>query len=217
MMFKRSFMKDFYFILIFIIAFQRLCFSQEDLSKDYSIEFKKAREVSTSFNLNSTTRSRDDRLAKIMVKCKVKALDKKPVDSNGFSLVDTVNKLRYRFVEYGGYLPITIFVPNERTNRVLKEKILNENGEEYKSIPDYDPDVYDSFEDYSISGYKNVEIPINFGNKRNPRKSVTYYTPTPFKKFTATMYFLVIMDQKEPNFELYYHDQKIDNFEIDFK
>ena len=86
----------------------------------------------------------------------------------------------------------------------LKKPILDKRGKSYPNVPEYDKSIQDSFENFSFDGYTNIEIPINFGSKKNKKISPVYYSATKMKKFTAEIFFTIINNLETPELELYY-------------
>lgn len=194
--------------------------SQEIIIKDsLSIDFLKTKKTSKKFNTRSNVKVNGNNVTRILTRCKVKALYNQPVDINAFSLVDTVNKLRYRINEYIGYQAVSVMGSGYTSKMYLKKNLKNKKGKPYKGIPKYDAKIKDSFEDFSIDGYTNIEVPIRFGTNRSlagefsgKKKeiiSTVYYSPTQMDQFTAEIYFIVHNSFPETHYELYYGNELI--------
>ncbi|MFD1095999.1 hypothetical protein [Salegentibacter chungangensis] len=214
-------------LLISILLASSPVSAQVMLNDSLSIKLKKAKDMSDTFNLRSTTKLKSDQLTKIFVRCKVDPLNDQPFDVNAFSVLDTVNKVRYRMISYHDYKNLMVFRTGVAKS-YLKTEILNKNGKPVYGLPDYDPEVYDSFEDYNFEGYTNIQIPVNFtkvvhghfaGKPLSDKAelSLIYYSPTELNRFTADMEYSVIISAKEPVLELYYGKNKVSELDIEFK
>ncbi|TYA54326.1 hypothetical protein [Formosa maritima] len=214
-------------ILLFLFLFQVQCLvSQEIIIKDsLSIEFLKTKKTSKNFNTRSNVNVKGNQIKRILTRCKVNALYDQPVDINAFSLIDTINKMRYRISEYIGYQGVSIMGSGYTSKMYLKKNLKDKKGKPYKGIPKYDAKIKDSFEDFSLEGYSNIEVPIRFGTNRSlagefsgEKKEITstvYYSPTKMDQFTAEIYFIVHNTFPYTHYELYYGNQKISEVEID--
>ncbi|HET8810078.1 MAG TPA: hypothetical protein VFM65_07430 [Flavobacteriaceae bacterium] len=202
------------FLLSFLISFA--INGQEIVTNDsLQITFKRSKEAAKFFNANQSNKVKGDELKKILIRCKIKSLNDKPVDINAFSLIDTKNKVRYRIADYMGYKGFSIGIPPE-SNKLLKTQLLNKRGKPWPDVPKYDPSVPDSFEAYNFDGYQNIEIPTNFSiNKNKPKISVVYYGPTTLRRFTSDMFFVILNELQNPKLEFYYKHEKIADIEID--
>src|SRR5690554_4113051 len=200
-------------LLCFFIIHMQFSFAQEVIINDsLSIEFLKTKKTSKKFNTRSNVKVKGNEVKRILTRCKVKALYDQPVDINAFSLVDTINKMRYRINEYIGYKGVSIMGSGYTSKMYLKKNLKDRKGKPYKGIPKYDASIKDSFEDFSIDGYTNVEVPINFGSNRS---SVVYYSPTQLDQFKAEIYFIVHNSFPETHLELYYGNQLISEIDTE--
>src|SRR5690554_1026705 len=213
-------------ILLFLFLFQiQVLVSQEIIIKDsLSITFLKAKETSKKFNTRSHVKVKGNQSKRILTTCKVKALYGQPVDINAFSLIDTVNKMRYRINEYIGYQGVSIMGSGYTSKMYLKKNLKDRKGKPYKGIPKYDKSVTDSFEDFIFEGYTNIEVPINFGSKKSHSISpdnkediisTVYYSPTKMNQFTAEIYFIVHNSFPNSHLELYYGKELISEIETE--
>jgi len=176
-----------------------------------SVEFTKAKKISNTFNLNSSSKIKSKELKKISIKCKVKSLNKEKIDINKFSLIDRENKLRYRptdisFQPVMGYL---VF------GKLLKNDINYGSAAKFHTGIEYNAEIKDTYLDYSLEGYKDVEIPVIFavGFGKN-KKSVIYFQPNNYNSFKALIFFAIIKEAKNPNLEFYYGNEKIADIKI---
>lgn len=156
----------------------------------------------------------DDRLKKVMIKTKIIS----PIDIktklSAFSLLDTKNKIRYRLADYKGYRAAIMDEPELLPFR--KEKIYNKKGKEINGywLPEYNESEKDYFYDYNKDDYNNLEVKINFGTNEKPQPSIVYFGETSYDEFTAELFFAILVENKDSNYELYYKDEKI--FDIKF-
>lgn len=153
-------------------------------------------------------------LRKVMIKTKIKSNFYNKTKLSAFSLLDIKNKIRYRLADYKGY---TGFIGEPELIPYRKEGIFNENGKEINGewLPKYDNSENDYFNKYDKDEYRNFEMKINFGTTEKPKLSIVYFGETSYEKFTAELYFAIIVENKDSDYELYYKDEKIS--EIKFK
>lgn len=149
-----------------------------------------------------------DALKKVLIKTKIESTDENKTKLSAFSLIDTKNKIRYRLEDYKGYTGI---IGSPELIPFRKSKIYNDKGEEMNSYmwPTYDTTVKDYFNDYDTIDYKNFQLNINFGTAEKPKLSVVYQGETEYTKFTAELYFTILVENKDSDYELYYKDEKI--------
>ncbi|MCX7548614.1 hypothetical protein OS188_11695 [Xanthomarina sp. F1114] len=212
-------------LVFFLFQFQFIVSQEVIINDSLSIEFLKTKKTSKNFNTRSNVKVKGNQSKRILTRCKVKALYDQPVDINAFSLVDTINKMRYRINEYIGYQAVSVFGSGYTSKMYLKKNLKNRKGKPYKGIPEYDKSVKDSFEDFIFEGYTNIEVPLRFGTNRSlagefsgKKKeiiSTVYYSPTQLDQFTAEIYFIVHNSFPESHLELYYGKQLISEIETD--
>ena len=158
----------------------------------------------------------DDRLKKVMIKTKITSPTDNKTKLSAFSLLDTKNKIRYRLADYKGYMA---FIGEPELIPFRKDKIFNEKGKELNGywLPEYNESEKDYFYDYNIEGYNNIEIKINFGTNQKPKESIVYFGETEYDEFTAELFFAILVDYKDLDYELYYKDEKIFDIQFDKK
>jgi len=209
-------MKSFAFILWFAIISTNYIVAQEvTVNGNITIDIKKVKKAPTLFHTQQNVKVKGNGLEKIMIKSKIKSENKEDVDVNPFSLLDTVNKVRYQLVEFVGYKSFSIGIPAYQGKELLKTKLLNKRGRPYQNVPEFDPEIKDTFEDYHFEGYKNVTCQINFGTNKNPVVSGIYYAPITMNSFIADAFFAVQKFDNAPVFELYYGNEKVADINID--
>ncbi len=147
-------------------------------------------------------------LRKVMIKTKIKSTEENKTKLSAFSLLDTKNKIRYRLADYKGY---NGFIGEPELIPFRKDRLYKENGKEIDSywLPEYNETVKDYFNDFDKEGYQNFELKINFGTSEKPKLSILYFGETEYEKFTAELFFAIIADNKDSNYELYYKNEKI--------
>lgn len=74
----------------------------------------------------------------------------------------------------------------------------------------YKPEVPDSFKDYQMEGFKDIETCLNYGTERKPREKPIYFNTREFKSETFNLYFAMPKDQTYG--ELYYGNVKLMDF-----
>ena len=203
--------------LLFFITFCsfNILFPQKVMIGDnIEIEFLKSKKAPTLFYTVQEVKVKGEGIKKILVRCKIKSINKESVDVNPFSLLDTVNKIRYRMVEFVGYKSFSVGVPTYQGEEVLKTELLNKRGKPYDNLPNYNPSIKDTFEEYTFEGYQTVECKINFKTRNKPLESVTYYVPITMNKFTADLFFALPDYEEKGVFELFFGKVKIADIKV---
>ena len=200
-------------LYFFVLLTLQISYSQNKIIVDgLSIEMEKAK-VPSGFS-NSMLRSvRFDqtKLKFIMVKCQIKSKGEYRAEISAFSLLDTVNKVRYRVGDYLGYAG---FIGFPEVNPYRKEKPQDSKKYSY-ILPQYNPDVIDVFDQFSMKDYKDFGVPIEFGTKKNPDKSLIYFGKTTYKNFRAELFFITLKELKNSVYALYYKNSKVGIFQIE--
>lgn len=197
---------------LFLLSVQN-SFSQNKIIVDsISIEMEKAKEPSGFSNVMlRSVRFDETKLKFIMVKCQIKSISKNRAEISAFSLLDTVNKVRYRVGDYLGYAGI---IGSPEVNSYRKEKPLNSKKYSYY-LPQYDSGVVDVFDQFSLENYTDFGVPIEFGTEKNPDKSLVYFGKTTYKNFRAELFFITLRELKNAVFEIYYKNSKVGTFQIE--
>ena len=206
------------YIALFLLAINLGLTAQvTTTSENLRIETVKAKLVDnvSVFGIRQLKVTSDD-LRKVMVKAKIKSSSDNKAKLSAFSLLDTKNKIRYRLADYKGY---TGFIGEPELIPFRKTRLYNDKGKELDGywLPDYDESEKDYFDDYNIDGYKNLEININFGTSEKPNPSIVYFGETDYDDFTAELYFAILIENKDSDYELYYKDEKISDIKFDKK
>ena len=203
-------MKAFIFSLLFITFHNS--FAQKITVDDIEIGIEKAKEPSGFSNqLLRSVKFDETKLKFIMVKCKIKSTAKNYAEISAFSLLDTVNKVRYRVGDYLGYAAI---IGSPEVNPYRKDKPINSKKYSYY-LPQYDSNVIDIFDEFSFKGYTDFGVPIEFGSEKNPDKSIIFFGQTTYKNFRAELFFITLRELKNSVFELYYKNSKVGTFQIE--
>lgn len=187
------------------------------INDSLEIEFKKTKTISNSYLHSSIKMKKTEDVKRILVRCDLNSLVKKPVDINAFSLIDIENKIRYRIASYFGYKKGPSLITNGDLGRVhLKKEVLNKRGKQFKFLPPYDESMLDSFETYNFEDYTNVEIPMRYYNVVSGEViSIIYFSPSQRTNFRADMQFVVFTNRKPPKLKLYYGKEFISEIEFD--
>ncbi len=77
----------------------------------------------------------------------------------------------------------------------------------------YKPEVPDTFKDFQMEGFKDIETTINYGTERKPHEKPIYLNSQEFKSETFSIYFAMPKDQVSG--ELYYGTVKLMDFVLD--
>lgn len=140
-------------------------------------------------------------LKKVLIRISVKSNSNriKNFDPNKLYLVSNELKQRYRPID----LQFT-FILNRSfgLNRLISDSALSSIGNlsplryeptMYGGISQmrYDPTIKDTFKDYSITGYKDIEFEINYGSLKKPKNAVVYFEPIKVIEYVFDVYFLV--------------------------
>ena len=191
-------------LLTFFVA--SICYSQSKTKDGVEITVKKVKLVDnvSVFGIRQLQVT-SNMLKKVMIKTKIKSEPNNKTKLSAFSLVDKKNKIRYRLGDYKGYTGIVGFpelIPFRKTKPEDDDNPISYG-------PPYDETEKDYFNDYNIVGYKNFETPVNLGTKRNPKLSILYFGETSYEKFTAELFFTLMVQNIRLEYELYYKDERI--------
>ncbi|MCB0455982.1 MAG: hypothetical protein KDC62_11385 [Aequorivita sp.] len=90
--------------------------------------------------------------------------------------------------------------------------MLTSNETEKPIFADYDVSVANTFNDYSIEGYKDCPIALNFGTNRKPIVHTIYFRPNTIDKNVLDIFFVV--PNELTSGKLYFGDTLISEIEI---
>ena len=202
-------------LLIIFIGINTNLYAQFTTKEDTKIEILKSKKVDnvSVFGIRQLKVTSDD-LRKVMIKTKIESKIDNKTKLSAFSLLDIKNKIRYRLADYKGYTGIIGF-PELIPFR--KDRIFKENGKEIDGdwLPPYDISEKDYFNDFDKEGYKNFEFKINFGTTEKPKLSTLYFGETSYRKFTAELFFAILVVDTDSDYELYYKDEKISDIKFE--
>ena len=198
-------------LLVFISA--SLVAQTTIIDDSFSIKYKKAK-IPGLLDVNGYkhVKIKNDSLIEILIKCRIRTIVDKPIDPNKFSLRDETKKLRYRMSDFSDIR--TVGGPSTRP--LLKTNIYTRPGQTTSlNWPDYDPTIVDSFYDYNVEGYKNIECPVIYGSRKKPRESLIYFTPSTLNDFFTYMYYAIDINSYETSdLDLYYGFEKIADVKV---
>jgi hypothetical protein len=198
---KKTNMKRLSFIILLSFCVNML--AQVKTKGNITIEVIKTKAID---NKAAAKKATSDLTKKLLIKTKIVSNGDEKTQLSGFSLLDTINKTRYRLADYKGYDELFPELTPYRKTELFDEKGVAINAQ---WLPPYNKEVKDYFNDFDKEGYTNVELPVNFGTNKEPKISVVYFGETSYKKLTAELYFTVSQAHKDTFYELYYKDEKI--------
>lgn len=136
---------------------------------------------------------------KIQFKIKATSLtnEKETFNPNNLYVVLRDLKLRLRPFD-GDFIQLVDVKPDDKTPYY---------GYKYK------PEVPDTFKDYQMEGFKDIETCLNYGTERKPHEKPIYFNTREFKSETFNIYFA--MPKHQTYGELYYGNVKLMDFELD--
>lgn len=197
-------------LLTFLIS--SFAYSQTTTKDGIQISIKKSKLVDNASvfgirQLKITT----DKLRKVMIKAKIKSNASNKTKLSAFSLLDTKNNIRYRLADYKGYRGIIGYpelIPR------LKTELFDKKGKPLEFAPIFDKTEKDYFNVFNIKGYRNLEIPINFGTKEVPNLSIVYFGETRYEKYTAELFFPLLVENINLDYVLFYKNEKISDIKF---
>lgn len=184
-----------------------ICYSQTITEDKIEIRIKKSKLVDnvSVFGIRQL-KVTSVKFRKVMIKTKIKSTPNEKTKLSAFSLLDTKNKIRYRLADYKGYTGVVGF---PELTPFLKTELFDKKGKPIQYGPTFNVLEKDYFNDYDIDGYTNFEMPINFGTKKDPKLSIIYFGETFFKRFTAELFFAILVENTNLDYELLYKNEKI--------
>ena len=157
-------------------------------SENISIEIVKARKInatsiqfgSSGYNINS---GKDNK--RVQLRLKVRSLDKEltPLDPNKLVLINDKHQVRFSISEISF---ATFF--RAKGFPMLSEVKPKEGKYSYTG---YDPTIKNTFCDYSIKNYKDIQLQLNFGTKKKPNIKPVYFKPNTIDKNVLDAFFIV--------------------------
>lgn len=195
-------------ILLFtLLIINPNAYGQTSTKDSIIIEIKKCKLVDNVSVLGiRQLKVKSEKLHKVMIKTKIQSLPNNKTKLSAFSLLDKKNKLRYRLADYKGYRGA---IGGPELLPIRKTEFFNKKGKAIRYKPLFDKSIKDLFDDYDKEGYTNIEFPVNLGTKKKPKLSIIYFGETSYERFTAELFFAVLVENTDLNYELYYKDEKI--------
>lgn len=133
-------------------------------------------------------------LKKVRVRIWVKSGSEKlrKFDPNKLYLVSNELKHRYRPID----LQFKFFLNRYMGVKRLTSDSTLANGMKEKYVADvnyirYDPYIKDTFKDYFMNGYQDVEFAVDYGSPKKPNKIVVYFESVEVISYFFDIYFLV--------------------------
>ncbi len=194
-------------ILIFFFALNFAANSQVELPEtNLSMEMVKARKIgvlSVQFGGTYNILSGKDN-KRVQVRLKVESMDggKTIFDPNKLSLVSSNYRARFSVSEVHF---ATFF-------RSKGFQLLTTNNTEKPIFAKYDPSVANTFSDFSMEGFKDCPIDLNFGTKSKPIIHTIYFRPNTIDKNVIDIFFVV--PNELTTGKLYFGDTLISEIEI---
>lgn len=200
------------FFSFFLIAITYGSYAQVLIEYGNSaIEVKKAKkngkwEVTTSRYTISA--GKNSKKVQIRIKLSSQTGEKVIIDPNKFYLVVDSYKIRVRPVDlkYPFALASIAFV------RLTKEDEYG-RGNTVRGGYAKNDEVVDTFKDYAIPGYLDIETSLNFGTEKKPEVKTIYYQPNDIENSLIDIYFMLPKDVVD--FSFYYGDILVEKLSID--
>ncbi len=152
---------------------------------DLSIKMVKARKIGVlsvqfggTYLINS---GKDNKRVQIRLKVRSENGEETLFDPNKLSLVSHEYKARFSVSEV--YFA-TFF-------RSKGFQMLTTNNTEKPIFAKYDPSVPNTFDDFSVTGFKDCPIDLNFGTNRKPITHTIYFRPNTIDKNVLDVFFVV--------------------------
>jgi hypothetical protein len=154
----------------------------------FSIDFKKAIKNSRHFEVHTSSYfvQANTNQKKIQIRFKIKSLSRKKeiFDPNKFYLVLETSKKRVRPIDMKHNFAMGSYLGFER---LVNEKPIKKKKQWYS----YSPEIKDTFFDFKMVGFTDVDNCINFGTKRKPRNKAIYFNHKKLKSNVVDVYFIV--------------------------
>ena len=198
-------------IFIFLFFLINFSFAQTSIEDGRStVEVRKVKkngkfEVHTSRYFISA--GKDSKKVQIRIKLEATNGEKNIIDPNKFYLVLDNYKIRLRPVD----LKYPFAMASVAFDRLIKEDERDTGNTAWGGYAK-GTGVPDSFPDYSIEGYKDIDISLNFGTERNPIVRTVYYRPNDIESSLIDIYFM--MPKTAKNARFFYGDIKISDITI---
>jgi len=162
---------------------------------DFEVIFKRSDKVSNyefkSSNYHISNYSAGVKKVRIRISVKSKNDKLKKFDANKLYLVSNELKQRYRPMDLQYQYFINTYMG---LDRLTTDSTLASGNTDWVTPVNYiryNPQIRDTFKDYIIPGYEDIEIEVNYGSSRKPHKVVVYYEPVEVISYIFDVYFAV--------------------------
>lgn len=202
-------MKKTCYLLLILVSFQG--FGQTTIvDNTFEFDFRKAIKNSRHFEAHTSPyfvqANKDQKKIQLRFKIKSVSKDKEVFDPNKFYMVSEEYKSRVRPVDMKHNFAMTAYKGFER---LIDEK-PKEGAKTY--VYRYKPAIKDTYHDYTIEGYKDIDNCLNFGTKRKPRNKSIYFNHKNLKSNTVDVYFIV--PKELTNGKIYYGTELLADFTV---
>jgi hypothetical protein len=176
----------------------------------FEFSFKKAITNSRHFEVHMSSYfvQANENQKKIQLRFKIKSVSKKKedFDPNKFYLISDKYKIRLRPVDMKHNFAMSTFLGFEK---LIDQEPLDKEKTYWYS---YNPMIKDSFLEFKIDGYTDVDNCINFGTKRKPINKSIYFNHKDLKSNIVDVYFIVPKDFEEG--KIYYKNELLSDFKL---
>ncbi len=201
-----------HFFLRILLFFAFPIFGQSfQVENKYEMTFKKSQVIKKNqFMLADDTfkLTMPDGFKKVRIQFEVSTLSGKAeiFDPNKFYLVSELHRVRVRPVDFA-------YNRNIFRGFCSFSKLSQEPTDgKYGHILQYKPEIRDYFTDFTIAGYQDIDIPINFGSNQKPFVRKTYVKPKKWKSNLLGIYIFIPEDIN--TFAVFYGAEKLMQIEL---
>jgi len=193
-------MKTYLYSILFLLS--TFCYSQTVQVDDlFELEVKKVDQRSRLFQVHFKsyyiTIPKDSKKIQFRIKAKSLSNKKESFDPNKLFVLLNDKKVRLRPFD-GDFIKLVDVKPDEK-NRA--------DSYEYK------PEIIDTFKDYQIDGFTDIECCLDFGTKKKPHVKPIYFDHREIKSNSFSIYFAMPKNQSKGI--LYYGNIELIDFEMD--
>ncbi|BAO55813.1 hypothetical protein [Nonlabens marinus] len=195
-------------ILVLLCVFSLQAKGQNYVESDnFKFKFIKAKKASGATWIYSIKTAKEAKRVQVRFKMKSLSGKKENFDPNKFYLVSDAYKVRVRPLDVRyNYAAGWIFLPFDK---LIENQSIDSSIQEFVC---YEPEIKDTFQDYSIVGYEDISPNINFGTKKKPKIISPYLHPEDLRACKIDIYFALPKELTE--FKIYYGEQIIGEIEI---
>lgn len=195
-------------ILLLLLAIP--CISQTVETASFEFDFQKAIKNSRHFEVHNSGYfvQANKNQKKIQIRFKIKSTTKKKIDfdPNKFFLISDTYKTRTRPVDMKHNHAMGTFLG---FRRLINESQLDPKKHYAYS---YDPSVKDTFLEFKMDGYEDIDNCINFGTNNKPRNKSVYFEHKDIKSNTVDVYFIVPKEFQKG--KIYYGNTQLAEFDV---